>query len=80
MAMTSTWPDSLQLKRSSPDAKLDVVVLVLAKTCLQWIPVSPTCIYGCDKDNKGRERERGGGKGVDSPLYILKDLLSPLIT
>lgn len=78
MAMTSTWPDSLQLKRSSPDAKLDVVVLVLQKLVFSGFLYHLHVFVSVTRTIKG-ERERGG-EGVDSPLYILKDLLSPLIT
>lgn len=68
MAMTSTWPDSLQLKRSSPDAKLDVVVLVLAKTCLQWFLCHLHVFMGVTRTIKG-ERERGGGERGLTPLF-----------
>ena len=63
----STWPDLLQLKRSSPDAKLNTCCLGAHKDLcvVNWITVTVACTYGHSVDKS----EEGGSV---TPLFIIK--------
>lgn len=63
----STWPDLLQLKRSSPDAELNTCCLSAHKDLcvVNWITVTVACTYG-----HGVDKSEDGGSVT--PLFIIK--------